>query len=148
MAHLRLSPSCSLISLAFLAVSCGGGDDGAPACVTLPDMCISSIDPTWTEIYSKILAPSCGATGTGTTCHGAEGKQAGLGIYDLNMTYDGLLGVGGAHPRVEPGSPECSLLMERLTSDDPNFRMPKNGAKLDEGRLCAVQTWIKNGAAK
>jgi hypothetical protein len=135
--------------LASAAAACGGDDsgEGAPACVALPETCTPSIDPTWPEIYGKILNVSCGATGTGTTCHGSAGLQGGFGVYDMNMTYDGLIGTSGK-ARVMPGMPECSLLMERLTSDDPNFRMPRGSPKLDAGLLCAVQKWIENGAAK
>lgn len=134
-------------------VACGGGDDSGdaapPACVTLPATCTPSINPTYTEIYSKLLAPSCANPGTGTSCHAPAGNNGGFSVSDMNMTYDNLLGTGGGKVRVEPGMPECSLLMERLASNDPSFWMPKGAPqKLDEGLLCAVQTWIKNGAAK
>jgi hypothetical protein len=38
--------------------------------------------------------------------------------------------------------------MARLTSNDPSVRMPKDGAPLAPGVICAVQSWIRAGAAR
>jgi hypothetical protein len=59
-----------------------------------------------------------------------------------------LLGNGGAKARVEPGMPECSVLMQRLSSDDASFRMPRGSAKLPDGVRCAISKWIEKGADK
>jgi hypothetical protein len=82
------------------------------------------------------------------TCHGATGNQGNLTLSDPNAAYDALLGVGSPHARVIPGDAACSPLMARLTSSDPNVRMPKDGVPLAAGVVCAVQNWISQGASR
>jgi hypothetical protein len=151
----QLTPSRALlasvaISCLSLSLSCGSGDDETPVnqCVTLPATCPPGITPSYSEIYTTIFAKSCGATGSGPSCHGPDGRQGGLGLYDVDGAYSDLLGMTGGHARVLPEKPQCSILVERLNSDDPTFRMPYMELKLDPGLLCAVQTWIQNGALK
>lgn len=136
-----------LCGYSFVSIGCGGDDTKTDPCVTLPATCAPAIDPTYTQIYEQILSKRCGSTDPGGSCHGPNGRQGGLGLYDANGAFDDLTGVHG-RARVEPENPECSVLMARLASDDPNYRMPYRGTKLDAGLLCAVQLWIKNGAMK
>lgn len=140
------------LGLVVCLVACGGDDDGASggaclASLSLPDTCTPAFNPDWPSIYSNVLATSCGATGAGSTCHGRGAEQGGLALYDMNLAYDDLLGVGD-HARVEPGDPKCSLLMELLESSDPSKRMPL-GARtpLNDGYRCAIQQWIAAGAS-
>jgi hypothetical protein len=49
--------------------------------------------------------------------------------------------------RVEAGDAACSLVMQRIHSDDPSFQMPP-GRRLIESERCAVQKWIENGAMR
>ena len=63
-------------------------------------------------------------------CHGFdEAKRKG----GLRLDYrDALLKGGDTGPAVVPGEPEKSLLLRSLTHVDPDLKMPKKGAKLDE----------------
>ncbi|MCA9036363.1 MAG: PSD1 domain-containing protein, partial [Planctomycetaceae bacterium] len=77
-----------------------------------------------------------------TACHGGV-KQAG----DLSFVYrhqvlppDGWV--------VEPGKPEESVLLERVTSDDPELRMPPpdHGKALSKQDVALLTEWIRQGA--
>lgn len=97
-------------------------------------------DPTFENVFDNTLKPSCG-TG-GTACHAPEGAQAGLVLADVDAAHAALL-----EGRVEPGDAACSLMMQRLESDDPGFQMPP-GRKLRDAERCAIQRWIEGGATR
>ena len=134
-----------------LGSACGGGDDDGgdggddPICIeTLPADCVMGFPATWDRVHNFVIQQSCGGP-NGPTCHGPEGRQGDLVLFDKEAAYRALLGTDGTHARVEPGDPACSPLMERLTTDDPVRRMPQGG-KLDDSTICAVQKWIEQGA--
>jgi hypothetical protein len=139
-----------VLSLAALALlcACKGSDSPGKSCIDLPADCTPSIPTTFDAIYSQVLLPSCGSSLTGGSCHAKAGAQAGLILEGQDVAYDMLLGNGGAKARVEPGMPECSVLMQRLSSDDASFRMPRGSAKLPDGVRCAISKWIEKGADK
>lgn len=127
-----------------LGASCGAGAD---ECISLPETCSPTLSTDYNTIYSSVFSTSCG-TATGVmTCHGSAGNQGGLSLSEPNAAYSALLS-GAPHARVVPGDPACSPLMARLTASDPNVRMPKNSAPLGEGVLCAIQSWIREGASR
>ena len=71
-------------------------------------------------------------------CHGGV-KQAG----DISFVQrDAALSV------IEPGNPEESILMDRVTSDDEFEIMPppEHGAPLSEKEIATLRTWIREGA--
>lgn len=147
----------ALSVIAFACAGCGGGkaamkDAGntdAGTCPTKVSLdCQVAFMPTYSEIYSNLLLKTCGAPSTGTSCHGPDGAQDGLVLSDKQKAYDFLMGkTDPIPPLVVPGRPDCSILVQRLESDDPNFRMPLGQTKLSEGVRCAVRKWIKAGAA-
>ncbi len=47
---------------------------------------------------------------------------------------------------VVPGKSGESELLERLTSDDPEFRMPPKGKRLTAGEVARLKAWIDQGA--
>ena len=69
--------------------------DGGSCLDTLPRDC-QPLWPNYDAIYDNLLVKRCGAPGTGTACHGAEGAQAGLVLSDREGAYDALLGGMGA----------------------------------------------------
>jgi hypothetical protein len=144
-----------VVGLSLATTSCNGDDDdddsddaSQGACIDpLPLDCQPSFEPaTYDEIFANVLRPSCGSSATGTQCHGAAGKQGGLTLADRDDAYDALLAPDVGPPRVVPGAPECSMLIQRLEADDPSVRMPLGTEPLDEGQRCAVRQWIANGA--
>jgi hypothetical protein len=120
---------------------------GPGACLEPLDLdCSPTFQPTFQNFYDNQLS-SCGAASTGASCHGPDGGQGGLYLTDIDEAYDMLLSPPDASPRVIPGDPECSLLIQRLESDDPAFGMPP-GAKLRDAERCAIRQWIANGAER
>ena len=126
----------------------GRGDSGSGACLApLPLDCKPSFEPaSYDSIFANVLRPTCGSSASGTQCHGAEGKQAGLVLADRDEAYDSLLGKLDGRPRVVPGDPECSVLIQRIESNERRFRMPLNSDPLDDGLRCAIRLWIAEGA--
>ena len=45
-----------------------------------------------------------------------------------------------------PGSPTASKLLNRVTSQDPDLRMPPQGSPLSVGQVAKLTAWIKAGA--
>lgn len=77
-----------------------------------------------------------------TACHGGV-KQAA----DLSFVYrESVLPPEGWI--VEPGEPDDSVLMERVSSTDPNEVMPPpdHGKPLGERQLALLRRWIEQGA--
>ncbi|TWU56142.1 PSD1 and planctomycete cytochrome C domain-containing protein [Rubripirellula reticaptiva] len=78
-----------------------------------------------------------------TSCHGGV-KQAGdvSFVYaDLVLPPDGWI--------VEPGDPDASVLIERITTDDPDARMPppdEHPEPLSAEKVATLTRWIAEGA--
>ncbi|GAC1474230.1 MAG: hypothetical protein NVSMB9_24200 [Isosphaeraceae bacterium] len=75
------------------------------------------------------------------SCH-TDGRYKGAFSLD---TREAMLRSGA----VVPGKPLESELLERLTSDDPEFRMPPpegKGKPLDPAEVARFRTWIEQGA--
>ena len=77
-------------------------------------------------------------------CHSADTKPAGgLRVDDL----DGLLSGGDEGAAVVPGKPDDSLVLQRVLSENPKRRMPKEGDLLTDTEVADLTAWIQNGAA-
>jgi hypothetical protein len=134
-------PAC----LGLLLLACRSS---APQCVDgLSLNCQPLFDPpTYQAIFDQVLMPSC-AVGQGT-CHTPDAAMGGLVFADADAAYALLLTPPNASPRVIPGNPACSLLMERLESSDPDFRMPPGDTPLSAAARCAIAQWIAAGAQR
>ena len=87
-----------------------------------------------------ILSESC------YQCHGPDQnkRKANLRLdrrEDLFRSTDGI-------SIVVPGKPDESELLERISSDDPELRMPppKSGARLSTEQIAVLTRWVKEGA--
>jgi len=69
-------------------------------------------------------------------CHGPEKQKGGLRL-DV---------ADGAREAVRAGDPSHSALIERVTSDDPDERMPKGADPLSAAEIATLRTWIEAGA--
>jgi hypothetical protein len=106
-------------------------------------------DVVWRDydaFFDNVLSPTC-ASG-GTACHGEDGGQNGLFLFDRNEAYDYLIGDADGRARVIADDPECSLLMQRIESDDDEFRMPPGPTPLSDAVRCSIVTWIAQGAER
>ena len=112
-------------------VACGGGYD----CVEVPASCTPEFEPTFDAMYANTFT-TCALS---APCHG-QGSANGLDLGpDADSAYEALLG----HDYVVPGEPGCGEVSIRLGSGE----MPP-GAPLSEAELCAVRTWIADGAER
>jgi len=151
----HLSPSilrCALLLMAaWTGVACGGDDDQpAPQCVAaLPATCTPDLDPNFDSLYTSVLSQRCGSNDSGANCHSKNANaHSDLKLTDASSAYQALLGENGHAPRVIPGDPHCSPLMERLETEDAARRMPYGENKLPAGLRCAIQQWIEKGAPR
>jgi hypothetical protein len=146
---LRGAVALALFSSPCLVAFAACSSHDAPACVVDPSpSCKPAYDPpVYATIFTKILQPTC-ATGAGT-CHTSDAAMGSLALDNVDVAYDQLLGRNGApRVRVVPGNPSCSLLMERLESSDPAFRMPRGDISLSAAEICTIAQWISAGAQR
>lgn len=137
---------CGVFALALAA--CGGDDEGGNGtiqCAELPPTCSEAFQPTWDKVYEDVIQRRCGGS-AGVACHGPNGKMGNLVLYEKESSYRALLGMDGTRARVEPMDPDCSMLMERLTTTDEARRMPLRANPLTASEICSVQKWIEQGA--
>ena len=82
----------------------------------------------------QVLSGKCFA------CHGPDGaaREADLRLDKRSKAID-----NGA---IVPGAPEASELINRITSDDLDFRMPPKGDPLSAKQIAKLKSWIKDGA--
>ena len=92
--------------------------------------------------FNRDIRPILNANCMG--CHGGV-KQAG----SVSFSYrEQALGKGkSGRPVVVPGSPRQSELMARVTSSNPETRMPLHAAPLNEQQIALLRRWIDEGAS-
>ena len=134
-----------------LSISLGACGDSAPAgarCVTGLDLACKPLyqDTSFQTLFDRIIRPTC-ASSAGQ-CHTSGGHEAGLVLEDADAAHALLRGTMGGRARVTPGDPACSLLVERLESGDPAFRMPPSSQPLSAAARCNFTLWIAQGATR
>jgi hypothetical protein len=76
-------------------------------------------------------------------CHGGVRQKNGVSF----LFRDDALGTGKSGKRtIVPGSPDESELIARVTSHDPEARMPYHSAPLPAHEIELLRRWIKQGA--
>jgi hypothetical protein len=99
-----------------------------------------TVDSNSIELFEKrirpLLAERCYA------CHGPKLQWGGLRVDSLA----GLLKGGSRGPALVPGKPEESLLIQALSYEQPELKMPPTG-RLPDQDLAALSDWIRRGAA-
>lgn len=90
---------------------------------------LSENELTYTAGIGPLLQQRCGS------CHRPNGIQ-GLDV----TTYPGLMKGSQSGPVIIPGDPSSSLLLQKLTAEDPHF------SQLSAVELDFLELWIKNGA--
>ena len=76
-------------------------------------------------------------------CHGPKKTKADLRLDAKPLALKG----GESGPAFVGGDPAKSLLVERITSADPDKRMPPKGEPLTPAQVAKVRQWIAEGAA-
>ena len=121
--------TCVLIGLMALASSAFAEDDSRA---------VEPVD--FGRDVLPILSDAC------FQCHGPD-EQAREADLRLDRRDDALADREGA-PAVVPGDPGASGLFERISSTDPDVRMPPadSGRSLTAAQVATVRRWIEQGA--
>mgnify|MGYP003551558496 FL=1 len=77
------------------------------------------------------------------TCHGGVKKESGFSVLFRSEAME--KGESGKFPIV-PGDPDNSEMIHRITSKDPEERMPYHHAPLSSKEIDMLRQWIKEGA--
>jgi hypothetical protein len=76
-------------------------------------------------------------------CHGGVRQKNGVSF----IFREEALGTGkSGRPTIVPGNPDASEFMARLTTTDPEARMPYHGPPLPPQQIDLLRRWIKQGA--
>ena len=77
------------------------------------------------------------------SCHGGVKQQGNVSL----IYREEVLGVGkSGRPTVVARKPNQSELIARVTSDDPEYRMPYEAPQLSEQQIGLLRQWIEQGA--
>ncbi len=118
-------------------------DAGLPECTTLPETCSPLYPPTFDEVFTRTLVPTCGqADGV---CHSVEHARGGLAFdaTDPDAGYAALL----EKDRVRPGDAACSEFIVRVHVTGRSGSMPP-GTALSPEEACALRLWVEKGAER
>ncbi|MBZ5654881.1 MAG: PSD1 and planctomycete cytochrome C domain-containing protein [Acidobacteriia bacterium] len=78
-----------------------------------------------------------------TSCHGGVRQKSGVSF----IFREEALGTGkSGRPTIVPGDPDASELIARVTSKDPDTRMPYHAPPLSPEQISLLRQWIKEGA--
>ncbi len=76
-------------------------------------------------------------------CHGPDPntREAGLRLDEEDAAIEDL----GGYAAIQPGDPDASEVIVRITSEDDDLRMPPNDAELSESEVGTLRRWIESG---
>jgi mono/diheme cytochrome c family protein len=94
-------------------------------------------EPNFTRDIQPLLARRC------YSCHGPDTQEAGLRLDQANAATAEL---ASGETAIVPGNPAASELVARITSSDPDLRMPPEGKALGVAEIDAITAWIQAGA--
>ncbi len=77
------------------------------------------------------------------SCHGGVRQKAGFSVL---FRKEALAPTESGKPAIIPGKPDESELMKRITTADPEERMPYKHEPLNESEIATLRQWIKEGA--
>ncbi|WP_140938634.1 DUF1553 domain-containing protein [Sphingobacterium lumbrici] len=77
------------------------------------------------------------------TCHGGVKKNGG---FSLLFEEEAFAKTESGNPAIIPGDAGHSEFIRRLTSDDPELRMPYNAPMLSRAEIDILKRWINEGA--
>ena len=98
----------------------------------------ASAEGVFTSDIQPLLARRCYA------CHGPDTQEADLRLDDRAAATTKL---ESGTTAIVPGDAQASELVARITSTDPDLRMPPEGAALSAAEVDSLTRWINDGAA-
>ena len=111
----------------------------ATFCITLSCLWPSSAaaEDFYTQEIKPLLKTRC------VSCHGALKQEGSLRLDTGKFVHTG----GDSGPSIDLEQPELSLLLERVSDDDPDYRMPPDDATpLTPAEIAKLDRWISQGA--
>ena len=154
-----------LMLIVLCLASCGGGGSSSSASTSPTDPYAGTTcpisTPKTTPSFSADILPalqlSCGSNTS--SCHGGT-SPAGRIVFSgaASSVYSQLRAVTQSGPpwfRVNPGSPDTSWLIEKITKDNPGLtafgqtygtRMPQGSPNVCQPTVDTLRAWITNGA--
>src|SRR5262252_4296230 len=122
-----MSPSLRLLCIIFIAFSPAFSPSQSPAVKSLSF--ISDVAP--------ILKDNCFA------CHDAKKRKGKLDM----TTFENFRKGGDKEDPIEPGKPEESEIIDRITDKGASRMPPKEGGEpLPQAKIDIITRWIKEGA--
>ena len=109
--------------------------------LSIPQAFADDAAPRFNRDIRPILSENC------FKCHGFDGKQRKVGLrLDKAAGATGQLESGKF--AIVPGDADASEILRRLTSDDPDERMPppETGKVVSEDQIATLRRWIESGA--
>jgi len=97
----------------------------------------AAADHDFARDVQPLLARRCYA------CHGPDTQQAGLRL-DERASATAALDSGST--AIVPGAVAASEILARITSADPDLRMPPEGPRLSADEIASLRAWIEAGA--
>lgn len=104
------------------------------------------LQPTWSDIYTKVIAKKCALSG----CH-INGHPT-LDMSSKMVAYDNLINIPSSQgfDYIEPTSADSSYLYLKIILDGggrSGLRMPRNGPPfLSDNEISIIGEWITGGA--
>lgn len=163
--HTKSFWAYSSMLIVLCLASCGGGGSSSSASTSPADPYAGSTCPIsttkMTPSFSADILPalqlSCGSNTS--SCHGGT-NPAGRILFSgsANSVYTQLRAVTQSGPswyRVNPGDPNTSWLIEKISKDNPGLaafgqtygtRMPQGAPILCQPTIDTLRAWIANGA--
>jgi hypothetical protein len=74
-------------------------------------------------------------------CHMGDKRKGGFSMNDRAALLKG----SENGPAIDPKTPEKSLLLEVISSDDPDVRMPPKGDRLTVAEVARLREWVTGG---
>ncbi|MEM9366398.1 MAG: PSD1 and planctomycete cytochrome C domain-containing protein [Planctomycetota bacterium] len=124
----RLAGLCATLYAALFAASFTQADGDAG---------VEDVDVSFARDIQPLLAKHC------LLCHGPDDAQGGL---QLHLRESALAEVDSGGRAILPGDPVNSELLARITSHNPDLRMPPEGDSLSPKEVLLFRKWIEAGA--
>ena len=77
------------------------------------------------------------------TCHGGVRAKGG---FSLLFREDAFAKTESGRPAIVPGDPDHSEMIRRISSSDPEVRMPYKHESLSKEEIDVLRAWVKEGA--
>lgn len=80
-------------------------------------------------------------------CYECHGEKKQKSSFRLDRKTNAFRGGDSGKLALVPGKPEESILLEKISSQDPDEVMPPKGERLSESQVALIRSWIQSGAA-